>query len=89
MAGFHSALAPWVGGAGVPPSRPGFRSMLGWWAGGAGAHIVTAPPPQVSSGGGHRVELPRDLREALRNRIIREDDLLLLIIASQFAKRLQ
>lgn len=63
--------------------------MLGWWAGGAGAHIVTTPPPQVSSGGGHRVELPRDLREALRNRIIREDDLLLLIIASQFAKRLQ
>lgn len=94
MAGFRSFLAPWVGGAYVPPPapiQPGYRSMLAWWVGGAGASISAGPPtPEPGpSGGGGVFRIPPDLRRALRMRLIEEDDLLLILVASQFAKRLQ
>jgi hypothetical protein len=65
--------------------------MLAWWVGGAGAAITAQPPapaPAPSAGGGVFV-LPPDIRRALRLRLIEEDDLLLLLVASQFSKRLQ
>lgn len=46
-------------------------------------------PPVVIVGGGGVVQIPPDLRRALRLRLIHEDDLLLILIASQFAKRTQ
>jgi hypothetical protein len=85
----------WSGGAGVPPEEPageaGYRSMLAWWTGGAGANITAGPPtPQpIPVGGGTFFPLPPDIRRALRMRLIEEDDLLLLLVASQFSKRLQ
>jgi len=64
--------------------------MLAWWVGGACAVIGEAPPtPEQPTGGGGVFVVPPDLRRALRAGIIREDDLLLALIASQFAKRLQ
>jgi hypothetical protein len=92
VAGFRSLLATWVGGAGVPPPepiQPGYRSMLAWWVG--GANITAGPPtPQpIPIGGGTFFPLPPDIQLALRMRLIEEDDLLLLLVASQFSKRLQ
>ena len=64
--------------------------MLAWWVGGAGANITAGPPtPQPPSGGGGVFPIPPDLQRALRMRLIEEDDLLLILVASQFAKRLQ
>lgn len=49
---------------------------------------ATVQPPSLVVGGG-RIQIPFDLREALRMRLIEEDDLLLLLLASRFAKRAQ
>lgn len=49
----------------------------------------TAVTPEPSPGGGGRIDFRPDIARALRLRLIEEDDVLLLLIASQFAKRVQ
>jgi hypothetical protein len=88
QAGVRSMLAPWLGGAGVagvtPETSGGYRSLLAFWVGGAGA--VRAP--SIGGGGGgvglgvlRRIPVPPQVVDDLRQQLIDEDELMLLMAA--------
>lgn len=94
-------LAPWIGGAGAPSGSPpaapevGFRGMLAPWIGGAAAGPAVEPPapsPAPSPGGGirppYRFDMPPELVEAQRRRLIEDDELMLLILSQMTASGL-
>lgn len=93
-------LAPWIGGAAsapapAPSGDAGFTGLLGFWIGGAGSDGGAEPPapsPAPSPGGGirppYRFDMPPELIEAQRRRLIEDDELMLLILSQMTASGL-
>jgi hypothetical protein len=78
-AGVRSMLAPWMGGASSTPADTsgGYRSLLAFWMGGASAPAYVPPEPRPP--GGTYYDLPARVRDDIRDGLLDEDELLLLL----------